>query len=190
MTMLEYYVDGANVLCHAAKDGSMEALDIMAKAIATSEQIPQNAVLVPVPQHTGRAGYTRILAEKISLITGAEVYDVLACKPHDSTYEAKKKGIEPDFSFFLTGNIPSGRPVYLVDNVISTGRTFHEARKVLGERLIPLVYAVDSTRLEERYHVFELKDKDGVIGADDEDSFIDFLEYMEEAIQNAKNKST
>ncbi len=153
--MLEYYSDGANILCHAVKDGDCDAIIQMAQEIVFMENIPEGSVLIPAPQHTGRAEYTLILAQEIACLTNSIVFDILRCKPHESQYVLKQKGIDVSFDFYLSGPKPKGMNVFFVDNVISSGKTFATARKILGKHLRPLVYAVDSTRLKKRYHVFD-----------------------------------
>ncbi len=44
--------------------------------------------------------------------------------------------------------------------------------------------------MESKEKTNEINEIKWTIGEDDDDSFINFLEYMEETIQNAKNKST
>lgn len=83
-----YYGDpGVRQICHEVKQN--EVPDLKQKAI---EQIAENLVkrnfvklgdvLIPAPQHTGDAEYTKEIAELISGKTGAVVADVLKCTPH------------------------------------------------------------------------------------------------------------
>lgn len=156
--MREYYNNDNNKLCHAVKDGNLDAIKQMARKIVDSENIPPNAILIPAPQHTGRASYTLHLADEISALTGAAVCNALACKPHESLYDAKYNNHDVKLEFSLIKTIPPNKPLYFVDNVISTGKTFATARDVIGDNLHPLAYAVDSTRLDEKYHVFDSKE--------------------------------
>ena len=41
----------------------------------------KNDILIPAPQHTGNAEYTREIAERIASVTGAKVADILKCIP-------------------------------------------------------------------------------------------------------------
>lgn len=90
--------------------------------------------LVPIPQHTGFADYTLALCRRIAERTHAEVLDILRCRPRESFYWAKKEGrdISSEIEFFTTGDIPDGKTVILVDNVVATGTTANAARKALG----------------------------------------------------------
>lgn len=150
-----YYGDpGVRQICHEVKQN--EVPDLKQKAI---EQIAENLVkrnfvklgdvLIPAPQHTGDAEYTKEIAELISGKTGAVVADVLKCTPHFSLYKARKEGRSTDLRLYLTGKIPKGRNYFFIDNVISTGQTFTEANRLLQGKLKPLVYAVDETKSEE-----------------------------------------
>ena len=49
-------------------------------------------------------------------------------------------------TLYLDGKIPSGKKLYFIDNVISSGLTFRLANELLHFRLQPLVYAVDETK--------------------------------------------
>ncbi|HCB93849.1 MAG TPA: hypothetical protein DEP57_08625 [Selenomonas sp.] len=141
----EYYSRGVPELCHAVKNGEPDAIRKMAKEMATV--VPPNAVLVPAPQHCGFAVYTLEICEEIAALTGVAICDVLRCTPHESLYIARKRGHDVSLSFYLTGSLPDS-PLFLVDNVISTGKTVEAARKAIGQRLVPLVYAADSTRYQ------------------------------------------
>lgn len=153
--MREYYDNDNKKLCHAVKEGDPEAILRMAREIAESEFIPSNAILIPAPDHTGRATYTLKLAEEIAVLKSVAVCDALECKPHESLYDAKYNNHEIDLEFNLIDNIPPDRPLYFVDNVISSGQTFAAAREVIGNALQPLAYAIDLSRLDEKYHVFD-----------------------------------
>jgi len=105
--------------------------------------------------------------------------DILKCNKHLSTYECKKEGRYPDVAYFCDwsgsniqkpaefgyNQLEYGRykNIYLLDNVIGTGRTMLMARDIglglcQGEKhsawiynnrhiARPLVYAVDSTKI-------------------------------------------
>ena len=141
----EYYTRGVSELCHAVKNGEPDAVRKMARALAAI--VPPNAVLVPTPQHCGVAVYTLELCEEIATLTGAAVCDVLRCNPHESLYIARKRGDDASLRFYLTGSLPDS-PLFLVDNVISTGKTVEAASKAIGQQIVPLVYAIDSTRYQ------------------------------------------
>ena len=158
--MLSYYgYPGVRRLCHAVKQG----VDISARCRAIkviSGYLSREAsflsvgagdILVPAPQHTGRAEYTLDIARAISDRTGAHIADVLACEPRKSLYDMKKyHGIDTvsTAGLYLIKDIPSadeGRRIFFVDNVISTGTTFRNARTLI-KGIKPLVFALDEQR--------------------------------------------
>lgn len=141
----EYYTRGVSELCHAVKNGEPDAVRKMAREMVAT--VPSNAILIPAPQHCGFAVYTLELCKEISALTGANVCDVLRCAPHESLYTARKRGHNVSLRFYLTDSLPDN-PLFLVDNVISTGKTVEAARKAIGQQIVPLVYAVDSTRYQ------------------------------------------
>ena len=141
----EYYTRGVPELCHAVKNGNPDAVRKMAKEMAAI--VPPNAVLIPTPQHCGFPVYTLELCKEIAAHTGATVCDILRCIPHESLYLARKRKHTVSLRFYLTGSLPDS-PMFLVDNVISTGKTVAAAIRAIGQRIDPLVYAVDSTRYQ------------------------------------------
>lgn len=141
----EYYTRGVPELCHAVKNGEPYAIRKMAREMFAA--VPPNAILVPAPQHLGFPVYTLELCNEIAAHTGAAVCDILRCVPHESLYIARKRGHDVSLRFYLTGSLPDSH-LFLVDNVISTGKTVAAARKAIGQRIVPLVYAVDSTRYQ------------------------------------------
>lgn len=104
--------------------------------------------LIPAPQHTGRADYTGEIASIIADITGAYVYDVVECEPHEPLIDMKLKGKKPHITMYLRGSIPAEGNLFFVDNVYATGYTFRTANRLFKGRLIPLVYAVDRSLTE------------------------------------------
>lgn len=146
-----YNSKGTRKICHDIKknDGSAEckeAVEKMADYIAGQGIIDENSVLIPAPQHTGKAQYTFAVAMKILNKTNATVADVLRCKPHETLYEQKKNGEETSLKLFLTGNIDDiikDKKVFLIDNVISTGLTFNKAAELIPG-LIPAPYAISN----------------------------------------------
>lgn len=170
-------------LCHIIKEAdrnSVEfknAIEQMADYFVNQGIFNEKSVLVPAPQHTGKAEYTWHLAAAISQKTNSPIADILRCKPHKTLYEQKKNGIEPDVDFYLENakgvkdleNLfdettmefwkRNGDKVYLLDNNISTGLTFNKAEKLLPG-LIPAPYAIGNfaevTFKEGRYTVNNL----------------------------------
>lgn len=144
--------------CHAVKEGSQDAVRTMAAFLA--ESVSEPCVLVPIPQHTGKAEYTLELAKEIQRIAKeekgieVEIADVLSSTPHETLYEQKKKlrkqeltdeeingldygnlKVSPDFK------AESGKKYLALDNVYSTGKTFEETEKLIPG-ISPLVFAV------------------------------------------------
>ena len=81
---------------HAMKDGAKWA--IYKAAAEMVKYIPTNAVLIPMPSHTGRASYTLELCKRIARETAAEVCDYLKGTPRETLYRLKKQGRKPDGS--------------------------------------------------------------------------------------------
>ena len=112
----------------AIKEGDMKAIKKAAKAMA--KYVPDNAVLVPMPSHTGVAedgSGVVLLTEELSRITGAPVIKALEGDNRESRYESKKtnkKGITAEkMGFRQVKGIPSGSVPMIVDNVVSVGET-------------------------------------------------------------------
>ena len=154
-----YYNETIRQICHDIKQyDNMERHNFAVKTIVSYFLslgcITPNAYLIPAPQHTGKAIYTRELCILLATYTGACVCDILACKPHIPLYEQKltntntKNSVELELQ--LIGKFPTiadGSPVFFVDNVICTGKTFLTAKKLIQNNIQPLVYAVDFTRI-------------------------------------------
>lgn len=107
-----------------------KAAEAMAKAVKTGD------ALVPVPSHLGYAEETLALAEEISRLTGAPVVDALKSTPRSSNYEKEGLGVLPSantLGMFKTANVPEGRRVVLVDNLVGTGTAAAAAAEAMGE---------------------------------------------------------
>lgn len=100
-------------------------------------------VLVPIPEHTGKADYTLQLAEHIGAQTGIEVIDLLESKEHAEFYEVKKNRDtnvhDPekiDFGIKVKDGmqLPNGKLPILVDNVLDTGKTISDSAKALDTK--------------------------------------------------------
>ena len=134
--------------------------DITAIAIAAlllSQILTPNAILVPIPQSSGKADYTLKLANTIKVIRqDCQVIDMLCGDRHEKLYDIKKsnpklEGI--DFSMRVRSNINCKRTlknnsnVYLLDNVLNTGFTFNQAKKALKKYIDiePSLLAISAT---------------------------------------------
>lgn len=100
-------------------------------------------VLVPIPEHTGKADYTLQLAEHIGAQTGIEVSDLLESKEHAEFYEVKKNRDtnvhdpeKVDFGIKVKDGmqLPNGKLPILVDNVLDTGKTISDSAKALDTK--------------------------------------------------------
>ena len=139
---------GTRELCHKIKESKSEedvakAAEEMASFIVSANAIPERSAFIPAPQRSGKAGYTLVLAGKIAEKTGGFVADILGREPGLSIYEERKAGRMAGLRLFLEAPVPDARHLFFVDNVLCEGRTFLAARDLVGERLLPLVYAVD-----------------------------------------------
>jgi len=165
----EYEHDGyAARICHGVKEGDYEAKRTMARFLAS--QIKEPTVLLPCPQHTGEAEYTLEIAEMILEELGPNMVNIcntLVCDPHETMYEQKRALTEgatrplsaEQISSLDAGNMRwrenaaqiFGKYIHwkhcLLDNVISTGRTLSEARKLVPD-IEPLVFAASKIYLE------------------------------------------
>lgn len=147
-----YYGEpGVREICHAVKqseDAELKkpAIRIIADDLISRGIVTENDILIPAPQHTGNAEYTREIAERIASVTGARVADILKCIPHISLYEQKETGAVPELNLYIAGGLPKGKPYFFVDNVISTGTTFRKVNQLFCMKLKPLVYAIDETK--------------------------------------------
>lgn len=120
----------------------------------------ENSILIPAPQHTGKAEYTKDLCNEICFHTHSKILDCLQCKPHKTLYEQKKNNekINVEMSLFdLDENLEQknikdfseltekyylqGKNIYFIDNVMSTGYTFNHAAELIPG-IIPAPYAI------------------------------------------------
>lgn len=146
-----YHMPGVRDVCHKVKQSDdlrarKEAILVIARELVLRNIVRENDILIPAPQHTGSAEYTKKIAKIIASYTHAYVADVLKCLPHVPIYNAKQNGTITAIKIYLDGNLPAAKNYYFVDNVISTGLTFRLSNEVCDYKLKPLVYAVDETK--------------------------------------------
>jgi hypothetical protein len=145
---VDYYrTSGVQALQHAVKDGDASAAYRMAVQMAPN--VPDDAVLIPMPSHLGSGGAGPLLTRYLAELTGRPVADVLRGTHRRSLYEAKKEGVDPasiDLGLTVTGPIPDGTPV-VVDNVVGSGHSARSALAVLPPGARMLVHAVDRDAL-------------------------------------------
>jgi hypothetical protein len=137
-------------VAHAIREGDRAAIRHAAMEMARA--VPPGAILVPMPGRSGEAGTSAILASEIAArAEDATVVRALESNAHESQYDVKKAG-RPALTGEALGmrkvvgaEIPAGRPVLVVDNVVDTGETMRAALKALGiPQARALVWAVES----------------------------------------------
>ena len=131
-------------LAHQVKDGNDSSISRAACYMAhlVSCIADERCVIVPVPGRTGVALYTKVLAERISELTGVRVVDCLKCKPHMTQYLRKLRyGIDSmrTMDFSTTMDVPSDVIPILIDNVLDTGTTIMSAMQALNRTLYVVV---------------------------------------------------
>lgn len=128
-----------------------EAADLIAPLI------PDNAVLIPAPSHSGTATDMLDLAKAIAKITGSEVADVLRSAPRESQYQAKKTTGVPmaskQLGIAVEGEIPADKTPIIIDNVVDSGNTAEACVQAVGKGVV--VTLADSA--EQYGHAASLK---------------------------------
>ena len=125
-------------LAHGLKDGKQESIRQAAEMMAGNIRemaAGKYCVLVPVPNHYGRAVYTRALAEELSRRTGVPTWDILSCRPHMPLHYAKKNDLKPEGIYLklsLYRQVPRMFTPIIIDNVLDTGYTAGAAIKAVG----------------------------------------------------------
>ena len=125
-------------LAHGLKDGKQESIRQAAEMMAGNIRemaAGKYCVLVPVPNHYGRAVYTRALAEELSRRTGIPTWDILSCRPHMPLHYAKKNDLKPEGIYLklsLCRQVPQMFTPIIIDNVLDTGYTAGAAIKAVG----------------------------------------------------------
>ena len=138
-------------VANAIKTGNTMAIGQAAQEMA--QLVPDNAVLVPMPNHHGQTTDdtdTVVLAEAISKITGRPVIRALAGVERESRKADKEKPKSQqmkavDLGFRQVEKIPEGTVPYFIDNVIASGLTAEAAHRAMGNNGVTLAYA-KSTR--------------------------------------------
>lgn len=127
------------------KTGTPEAIARAAASMAS--YVPDNGVLVPMPNHHGQVSNdtdTMILAKAIGELTNRPVIAALEGADRESRYTSKAaggKGIQAEeMGFRQVKEIPEGTVPIFVDNVVGSGVTAQAAREAMGGG-ITLAYA-------------------------------------------------
>lgn len=113
------------------------AAAMMTAAVRNIMPKDEQVVLVPIPNRTGRAGYTKTLAEKISEALHLPVIDALASNTHEPLYLVKKANGSLDempLYFYRIRRVPKDKVPILIDNVLDTGHTAMSAYEAIGRQ--------------------------------------------------------
>lgn len=132
-----YRKDGRTETAHAMKEGANWAIIRAAREMA--QYIPTNAVLIPMPSHTGRATYTKELCRLIARETAAEVRDILRGSERETLYNLKKQGrhiMPKKLGFYVTEPAPTDKRILIIDNVVATGTTAAAAVQAVGRGIV------------------------------------------------------
>jgi hypothetical protein len=114
-----------------------KAAAMMTAAVRNVMPKDKQVVLVPIPNRTGRAGYTKTLAEKISEALHLPVIDALASNTHEPLYLVKKANGSIDevpLYFYRIRRVPKDKIPILIDNVLDTGHTAMAAYEAMGRQ--------------------------------------------------------
>ena len=114
-----------------------KAAAMMTAAVRNVMPKDKQVVLVPIPNRTGRAGYTKTLAEKISEALHLPIIDALASNTHEPLYLVKKANGSLDevpLYFYRIRRVPRDKIPILIDNVLDTGHTAMAAYEALGRQ--------------------------------------------------------
>lgn len=116
LVSLGQYAGLMRSVAHAVKDGDAEACAFAAKYYAAA--LPENAVVVPMPSHRGRAAAMLAVADYIrNEREDVTVCDCLESEPHESSYRQKRDGWTPRPFRMTARTLPSeNRPVWVIDN--------------------------------------------------------------------------
>ncbi len=127
----------SRTIARLIKSGTPEAVAEAAADMA--RLVPDNAVLIPMPDHTGKVTNntdTMILARAIGEITGRPVMAALEGANRESRFAAKAEGrrgaSQEELGFKKILEIPDGTMPYFVDNMVGKGITADAARQAFG----------------------------------------------------------
>lgn len=134
-------------LAHDVKAGDLEAID--RAALLMCKYVPVGSIIIPIPQHSGKAEYTLKLANRIAQLSKAKVRDILSTQPRQSSlYMQKQREVDTSkmnlgFRVFYDKNIAqelkSARNVILIDNAIDSGLTYEQSAQAIKQ-----AYGVDA----------------------------------------------
>ncbi len=163
----QLYKGHAVKIARAIKAGDMKVITTAAGEMA--KYVPDNAVLIPMPGHTGIVTDdtdTMLLAKELSRITGKPVINALQGNERESRYVSKsknRKGVTAEqMGFRQIRNLPEGAIPVIIDNVVAVGETAKAAIDAIPGSTV-LSYAKGATENVARglKAAFATKDKEG-----------------------------
>lgn len=153
----------------AIKEGDMKAISLAASEMA--KYVPDNAVLIPMPGHTGIVTDntdTMLLAKELSRITGKPVINALEGNARDSRFVSKrKKGAHnavtaEEMGFRQVQELPEGSIPMIVDNVVAVGETAKAAIDAIpGSSVLSYTKGMTEEVSSGLKAAYPTKDKDG-----------------------------
>lgn len=128
-------------LCHGVKNYDTECI---VKAVKLFDlMLPDACRVVPMPPHTGGSGVMHQVCIGLTIkrsrnkLTNTIYSPVLECEPHESNYIQKKEGRTPQsFKMECVNYKDDGLPVFILDNVISSGVTAAAALAAMPNAMI------------------------------------------------------
>ena len=137
-------------IANLLKEKNPEA--VMIASVEMAALVPKNAVLIPMPPHTGSVTEdtdTMVLARAISDLTHRPVINALEGAERERRQDTKQKKTgsqvkAEQLGFRQIAEIPEGMIPYFIDNVVGSGVTAQAAHDAIGSG-ITLAYA-KSTR--------------------------------------------
>lgn len=162
----ERYAGEENIrITKAIKEGDMEA--ISKAAVKMAKYVPDNAVLIPMPGHTGIVNEntdTMLLAKELSRITGAPVLNALEGSERKSRFASNnRKAITAEvMGMRQVKDIPAGYFPMIIDNVVSVGETAKAAIEAIpGSSILSFAKGKAENVTEGLKAAFPTKDKNG-----------------------------
>ena len=133
---------------NGVKTNNQKYVDEIANFIAP--QLKEDCILIPAPQHTGKAEYTLSICNKIKELRtdlNIEIDDILSQSPRENMLKDMKKFMsheelmELDLGMNILDTNMIDKPKYLVDNTISTGKTFDSVKSLMPD-IQPLAFSI------------------------------------------------
>ena len=107
-------------VAHGVKDGVGKYADMA--AILLDQLLPLDCIVVPMPSHRGRADTMLDVALRLAKFSHRKVCDALSCDPHESSYDQKRRGLQPAPIVMQANSVLHGC-VCVIDNCVSSGVT-------------------------------------------------------------------